>query len=661
MATNRKEENVKIGFMEAMSLVLPFIRKKITDQIKAVFLIVTYLVLFQTLALQIPITDALIISGGIALVIFGLAFFLEGLFLGLMPLGEALGIRLPQKSNLATILIFSFLLGAGTTLAEPAIGVLKTAGSSVLPWEAPLLFLLLNRMADYLVYSVGIGVGTAVIFGMLRFLFNWSLKPLIFIMLGIILPFTVWAYFDPNMISLTGLAWDCGAVTTGPVTVPLVVALGIGISRVTGDSGSSTSGFGVVTLASLFPILAVMILGTTFLSSVPAPMNKEAFLNLSQDKDKILFLFDGEDGYKEYLAKKFSITSGLDALDEDQEKTIESDSKKSLINDPITTPAFSIQNSLSTSFLAALQAIIPLSGFLFLFLLFILREKLRNADEVFLGIFLAVIGMGLFNLGIELGLGKLGTQVGSKLPAAFQSIPLTESEKELKNFDPAIVQTSINEYGEKKQFFYLQEDKKIKTVPYEEDHFLEKFSVYNYIPTHGPIYGQENGVTGILVVLIFAFVMGYGATLAEPALNALGTTVEEITVGTFKKSSLMQSVSFGVGTGIMLGVSKILFDIPIALFLIPSYILLLSITFFSSEEYVNIGWDSAGVTTGPITVPLVLALGLGVGGQVGVVEGFGILAMASVCPILSVLSIGLWVERSRSKTIDSDDDEEIAE
>jgi len=72
---------------------------------------------------------------------------------------------------------------------------------------------------------------------------------------------------------------------------------------------------------------------------------------------------------------------------------------------------------------------------------------------------------------------------------------------------------------------------------------------------------------------------------------------------------------------------------------------LLVVTWMSSEEFVNVAWDSAGVTTGPVTVPLVLAMGLGLGNAVNAVEGFGILALASLFPILSVLVTGLWVRR----------------
>lgn len=132
--------------------------------------------------------------------------------------------------------------------------------------------------------------------------------------------------------------------------------------------------------------------------------------------------------------------------------------------------------------------------------------------------------------------------------------------------------------------------------------------------------------------------------MAEPALNALGLTVESLTNGAFRKSMLMMAVSIGVGCGIALGLAKVVFDLPLAALLIPGYLAAAVLTFFSSEEFVNIAWDSAGVTTGPVTVPLVLALGLGLGGAIGAVDGFGILSMASIGPILSVLTTGLWVQ-----------------
>ena len=146
------------------------------------------------------------------------------------------------------------------------------------------------------------------------------------------------------------------------------------------------------------------------------------------------------------------------------------------------------------------------------------------------------------------------------------------------------------------------------------------------------------------MTLIFAFVIGYGATVAEPALNAMGMTVENLTDGAFRKRMLIHAVAAGVGIGAALGVARILFNLPLWLLLLGGYALACAMTFVSREEIVNLAWDSAGVTTGPVTVPLLLALGLGLGEAVGAAEGFGILAMCSVGPIVTVLGTGLWID-----------------
>ena len=149
---------------------------------------------------------------------------MEGLRLGLMPLGETLGSTLPRKKIagipcLPTSLAFGFVLGAFATFAEPAIGVLRAAGSGVDPTLAPLLWTILNTGATNLVNSVGVGVGIAVLLGVLRFYKGWSLKPFIYVGVIVLSVFTLWFQFsDARLQHVLGLAWDCGAVTTGPVT-----------------------------------------------------------------------------------------------------------------------------------------------------------------------------------------------------------------------------------------------------------------------------------------------------------------------------------------------------------------------------------------------------------------------------------------------------------
>ena len=171
--------------------------------------------------------------------------------------------------------------------------------------------------------------------------------------------------------------------------------------------------------------------------------------------------------------------------------------------------------------------------------------------------------------------------------------------------------------------------------------------------TQAPLFGSKLSVLGIILVLIFAFGMGYGATLAEPALNALGMTVEGITVGTIKRTQIVQVVSFGVGIGIVLGLSRILFDLPLIWLIVPSYLLLIPLTILSEEEFTAIAWDSGGVTTGPVTVPLVLAMGLSIGGELNISDGFGVLALASAFPIITVLVYGLYAQAKQRKSLTS--------
>ena len=204
--------------------------------------------------------DSWIVTGGLFAVIVGLMLFMEGLTVGLMPFGTLIGDRLPRKSSLPLVLIVTLLLGVGVTFAEPAIGALKAAGQIVSVEQAPYLYAILNFWSEQLVLVVGISVGLAAVLGTLRFLLGWSLKPLIYLSLLPVLSLTVWAATDEELRKVLGLAWDCGAVTTGPVTVPLVLSLGIGIAAAGGKGDSELSGFGIVTLASLFPIIGVLLL-----------------------------------------------------------------------------------------------------------------------------------------------------------------------------------------------------------------------------------------------------------------------------------------------------------------------------------------------------------------------------------------------------------------
>ena len=146
------------------------------------------------------------------------------------------------------------------TFAEPAIGA-QAFGASVDVTKAPYLYELLNNWTMPLVLMVGGGVGIAAILGTIRFVRGWSLKPMIYGALAPVVLLTFYCWNDPYLNTILGLAglWR-GHDWSGYSAVGL---LGIGIANAAGKGDSSLSGFGVVTMASLFPILAVLILATT--------------------------------------------------------------------------------------------------------------------------------------------------------------------------------------------------------------------------------------------------------------------------------------------------------------------------------------------------------------------------------------------------------------
>jgi hypothetical protein len=517
---------------EAAALIWPYASVRLMDQVRAVVPLALYLALFQLLILDQVVENSWQITGGLLAVIVGLLFFMEGLAKGLMPLGETIGSGLPRKSPLPVVLFITLLLGIGVTFAEPAIGALQAAGANVSVERAPYLYALLNDYSGTLVLVVGAAVGLAAVLGTLRFLSGWSLKPLIYLALAPVLLITIYVSFDPDLRATLGLAWDAGAVTTGPVTVPLVLSLGIGIAAAGGRGESGLSGFGIVTLASLFPILGVLLLAL-FVASTVTP-------------DEI-------------------IAAAAAAKD--------------------TVDAASLawyERSPGVEIVLGFRAILPLVLFLFLVQKLVLREPVSHLGEVLYGVGLTVVGMCIFNLGLTYGLSQLGANAGGLVPGAFMEIEAV---------------------------------------------------------SRSPIYVYA---VGLSVAIVFAWVLGFGATIAEPALNALGATTEELTNGVFKKKTLIYAVSTGVAFGIALGLCKLIFDWPLVWLIVPGYAVAVLLTIVSSETFVNVAWDSAGVTTGPVTVPLVLAMGLGFGNATDAVEGFGILCMASIGPIITVMLTGLW-------------------
>lgn len=220
--------------------------------------IITVIALFQVLVLHQPLPELLSILAGLVLVIVGLALFVVGLDIGLFPLGETLAEEFAQKGSLFWLLLFSFTLGFGTTVAEPALIAVTREGARAAA-EAGLIENVPSSIIRYALgvrLTVALSVGAAIVLGVLRILRGWSLPFLVVSGYMLVMLMTL---FAPKEI--IGLAYDSGGVTTSTVTVPLVTALGVGLARTIRGRDPLTDGFGLIALASLTPMIFVMLFG----------------------------------------------------------------------------------------------------------------------------------------------------------------------------------------------------------------------------------------------------------------------------------------------------------------------------------------------------------------------------------------------------------------
>ena len=600
------------------------------EQVLAVVPITVLLVLVSAIFFGRSVTSPGELTWGLICAIIGLTMFVDALRMAVMPLGELLGEQLPNRLPLPLVLVVACLLGILCTYAEPAMASLRPLARIVSQKKTPYLHLILNELQEPLIFSVGLGVGLAAVLGTLRFIKGWPLKPLIALTLTptiILACYMQWG--DPNLVPLLGLAWDCGGVTTGPVTVPILLSLGIGVMKTTKekekakkalqDSINSSSGqqptldgFGIVTLASILPILAVEILAviTSFLYTPEEIINAaptseiESVTDISPVREIIfslrailplnvalilLVIFvlrvpfppltvfvpsDAliaqmrEDGENVHMpANSTSIFPDEDVNSETETKDIVSAAGTALADDD--KEGHRVEKNVIVEE-EAISDRAPRSSCC-------QRTFPHGTGGLIIGVLLGQVGMAIFNVGLTYGFTSIGDQVGMLLPSSFFAV---EAEP------------------------------------------------------GSPFYSFPGGVA---ITIFTVFSLGFLATRAEPALNVLGMTVEKLSNGSFTRSALVYAVCVGVALGMSAGATKILFGVSVIYFILAKYGVAFLLTLEASEEFTCIAWDSAGVTTGPVTVPFVLSTGIGFSKASFADEGFGILTCASVAPIITVL------------------------
>jgi len=221
--------------------------------------IILVISVFQFAVFRQPPEDIAALLAGVVAVVTGLTIFVYGLELALFPIGENLAVALARKGSVGWLVLFAFLLGFGTTIAEPALTAIAGKAADVAAAAATIADTDAAR-ARYVAglrLTVAFSVGVALVLGVLRIVRGWSLP--LMIISGYILVLAVTAVAPGEIV---GIAYDSGGVTTSTVTVPLVTALGIGLASSLRDRNPMTDGFGLIAFASLTPMIFVMAYGS---------------------------------------------------------------------------------------------------------------------------------------------------------------------------------------------------------------------------------------------------------------------------------------------------------------------------------------------------------------------------------------------------------------
>ncbi len=308
------------------------------------------------------------VVGGLLLII-GLTIFLLGVDLGIQPMGERCGAELTKKRSLTLLLTIAFIIGFIVTAAEPDIQVFGDQVRNV--------FSFVNKLT--ITFVIAAGVGIFIMLGLLRTVLNLSLKWTLFIAYTVLFAIS---FFSPA--SFIGIAFDSGGATTGPMTVPFIMALGLGVSSVRDDNDNS---FGLTGVCSIGPVMAVLIYAI-ILRITGAFDNAEMNSLLSE-------------------AASDSATPMLQAAN-----NIAETSGSTGFFSKVFSPFGKIAGHV---FHEALISIAPLFALFIVFQLFLLKMTKRQVIRIIIGFIYAFAGLTIFLIGVSGGFSQAGAALGQKL------------------------------------------------------------------------------------------------------------------------------------------------------------------------------------------------------------------------------------------------------
>ena len=319
------------------------IREKVRESLSSVLPITAIVLLISITVTPLTLGTMLLFLFGAILLILGMGLFTLGVDMSMIPMGDGIGVQISKARGLFLPLAICLVLGALITIAEPDLQVLAEQLPSVPNWA--------------LILVVALGVGFFLVVSQVRMLLRIPLSYTLLFFYGIVL---LLSYFVPD--TFVPAAFDSGGVTTGPITVPFIMALGIGLAAIRSDKDSGSDAFGLVALCSIGPILAVMILG--------------------------IVLPHADSAYTPIVIPKIATTTEAAALFWHE------------------LPDFTVQVAV---------ALLPIVVIFGLFQLLFRRFHLHQLGRMLVGLLYTYVGLVLFLVGVHVGFMPAGATIGASL------------------------------------------------------------------------------------------------------------------------------------------------------------------------------------------------------------------------------------------------------
>lgn len=475
-----------------------------------------------------PVIVSLLIS--VIPLIVGTALFSIGAEKSVAKIGEVVGTTLTKRKSLVMLLIISLLLGILATIAEPDLTVLASRISESGPnWS--------------LIVIAAIGVGIFLVVAILRVVYNKSLK--YWLAMGYGLVFTLGLFADPDFFSII---FDSGGVTTGVITVPFIIALGMGVARVLGGENAEDDSFGYSGLCSLGTVLAAMLFSV------------------------VIKRTGALDGIQKVIEEKFDINN----------ITSSTDSMMIPLENYGQLGKLYLSNGLS-SLKDVTLSITPIVCFFIIFNFFA-KIKGKALGSIVIGFVYTFFGMVFFFLGAESGFIPVASALGKW-----------------------VSQTMVA------------------------------------------------GENVLWLFVLICVVLGFISMLAEPSVRVLAVNVSEVSRGVISKKTIYIALGVATSLALLMNVFRVTYNIDFYYFIVPLFLLALVLAFLSPDIYVGIAIDAAGVATGTMASCFFLPMFIGYAsilyannlqgnkslGSSIMKNGFGVVGLMSVMPIIAVEVVGL--------------------